>query len=131
MRLREIVERRGQPAFRNKLIAAYGGRCAVTGCNALAALEAAHISPYTGPPSDHVTNGLLLRADVHTLFDLDLIGIDPETLAIALASAIKETAYSEFRGRKLAAPANVAGAPNHEALVKRWVKFIGSKESAE
>jgi hypothetical protein len=45
-KLREIVERRGQPDFRNKLIAAYGGRCAVTGCDAVAALEGAHIIPY-------------------------------------------------------------------------------------
>lgn len=44
-RLREVVVRRGQPEFRSRLIAAYGGRCAVTGCDALAALEAAHITP--------------------------------------------------------------------------------------
>src|SRR5262245_42509124 len=40
---RLINERRGQPKFREKLLSAYGGRCAVTGCDAEAALEAAHI----------------------------------------------------------------------------------------
>jgi hypothetical protein len=100
-KLREIVERRGQPDFRNKLIDAYGGHCAVTGCDAVAALEAAHIAQYTGPQSNHVTNGLLLRADIHTLFDLDLIGINPESQAISLAPAITMTVYVELEGQKL------------------------------
>lgn len=121
--LREIVERRGQPAFRNKLIAAYGGRCAVTGCDAVAALEAAHIVPYTGPQSNHVTNGLLLRADIHTLFDLDLIGINPESLTIWLAPAIKGTVYATMQGQELLLPTKAANAPNHEVLVERWKRF--------
>ncbi|HEV8059002.1 MAG TPA: HNH endonuclease [Gemmataceae bacterium] len=130
-RLREIVERRGQPDFRNKLIAAYGGRCAVSGCDAVAALEAAHILPYFGPQSNHVTNGLLLRADIHTLLDLDLIGIHPETLAIILAQSMKATAYSELEGQRLTQPSSAAHAPNQEVLVKRWNQFNGSNKAAE
>ena len=65
-RLREVVVRRGQPEFRSRLIAAYGGRCAVTGCDALAALEASHIIPYSGPLTQHATNGLLLRTRFST-----------------------------------------------------------------
>ena len=126
-KLREIVERRGQPDFRNKLIAAYGGRCAVTGCDAIAALEAAHIIPYTGPQSHHVTNGLLLRADIHTLFDLDLIGINPESLTISVATAIKVTLYAELQGQKLFLPVDASGIPNHEALTQRWGRFRGER----
>lgn len=122
-KLREIVERRGQPEFRNKLIAAYRSRCAVTGCDAVAALEAAHIVPYTGPESHHVTNGLLLRADIHTLFDLDLIGINPESLTISVAKTIKATEYAELEGQKLFLPAAAAEIPNHHALVQRWGRF--------
>ncbi len=48
-KLAEIVERRGQPVFRRKLVAAYDGKCAITGCDAVAALEAAHLKPYCGP----------------------------------------------------------------------------------
>lgn len=127
-KLREIVERRGQPEFRNKLIVAYAGRCTVTGCDAVAALEAAHIVPYTGPKSNHVTNGLLLRADIHTLFDLDLIGINPESLSISLAPAIKATVYAGLEGQKLFRPAKAANAPNHEALVERWKRFAEGAE---
>jgi hypothetical protein len=128
-KLREIVERRGQPDFRNKLIAAYGGRCAVTGCDAVAALEAAHIVPYTGQQSHHVTNGLLLRADIHTLFDLDLIGITPESLTISVATTIKATVYAELQGQKLFLPVNAADIPNHEALAQRWGRFGSGKEA--
>jgi hypothetical protein len=122
-KLREIVERRGQPDFRKKLIAAYSGRCAVTGCDAEAALEAAHIVPYTGPKSNHVTNGLLLRADIHTLFDLDLIGIDPKSMAICVALGLKATVYAEFDGQKLLLPANDTDIPNQGALATRWGRF--------
>lgn len=124
-KIRAIVERRGQPNFRNKLLAAYGGRCAVTGCDAVAALEAAHVIPYTGPQSNHVTNGLLLRADIHTLLDLDLIGINPESLTITLSPAVKASTYSELQDKKLTLPANANDAPNHEALVDRWKRFGG------
>lgn len=55
-----VVQRQGQPAFRRALIKAYGGKCAVTDCDAEEALEAAHIVPYQGPETNHVTNGLLL-----------------------------------------------------------------------
>ena len=122
-RLREIVQRRGQPEFRNKLVAAYRGRCAVTGCDAVSALEAAHITPYLGPESNHVTNGLLLRADIHTLFDLDLIGIDPESLQVVVAEQLRETCCDEMDGGELSLPDDAALAPNKVALQKRWEDF--------
>ena len=128
-KLREIVERRGQPDFRNKLIAAYGGRCAVTGCDAVAALEAAHIAPYSGPQSNHVTNGLLLRADIHTLFDLDLIGIEPDSMTISIAAVISTTVYADLQGKKLLLPANTHFSPNQEALAERWQRFLGGDSS--
>ena len=74
---RQIVSRRGQPKFRARLLSAYVGRCAITGADAEAVLEAAHIRPYRGPESNALPNGLLLRADIHTLFDLALLAIDP------------------------------------------------------
>ena len=71
-----IVRRRGQPAFRRALLEAYHERCAVTGCDAPEALEAAHVVPYRGVATNHPANGLLLRADLHALFDLGLIAVD-------------------------------------------------------
>lgn len=127
-RLREIVQRRGQPEFRNKLIAAYDGRCAITDCDAVSPLEAAHITPYAGPKSHHVSNGILLRADIHTLFDLDLIGIHPETLQVVLAAPLRETCYAETQDRRLTTPDDPGSAPSQEALRQRWDRFNGKGE---
>jgi hypothetical protein len=124
-KFREIVTRRGQPDFRNRLISAYGGTCPITDCDAVAALEAAHIVPYCGPDSNHVTNGLLLRADVHTLFDLDLIGIDPFSRTVTVAETIQHSRYGELQGRKVTVPANAEAAPDQEALAQRWQRFLG------
>ena len=79
-----IVQRRGQPEFRRKLLDAYGGRCAVTDYDVEDALEACHIIQYQGPDTNHPTNGLLLRADLHTLFDLGLMAFEPQTGRVLL-----------------------------------------------
>ena len=102
--LAAIVRRRGQPAFRKALLDAYGGCCAMTGCDVVDALEAAHIQPYSGLKSNDVRNGLLLRADVHTLFDLYLIAINPGSLRIAVAPALQQSTYFELDGRELSIP---------------------------
>ena len=73
-----VTRRQGQGAFRAALLNAYCRRCAVTGCTVEAVLEAAHIHPYLGPATNLVTNGLLVRADIHTLFDLGLLTVDDD-----------------------------------------------------
>ncbi len=75
--LAEITKRQGQPEFRKSLLQAYHGKCSITGFDVEDALEAAHIIPFYGEQSQSITNGILLRADIHTLFDLYLLSIDP------------------------------------------------------
>ncbi|MCK8047163.1 HNH endonuclease [Shewanella sp. 1CM18E] len=70
-----IKMRRGQPAFRQALVSAYGNKCAVTGCRIEGLLEAAHIVPHCQGTNYEVSNGLLLRADIHTLYDIGLLTI--------------------------------------------------------
>jgi len=117
---REVVQRRGQPAFRAALIEAYEGRCAITGCNALAALEAAHITAYLGEETNHTTNGLLLRADIHSLFDVQLLAIDPTSMKVSLSPHLNETTYSHLAGNELAQPIDSSLAPSRSALEQRW-----------
>lgn len=119
-----IVLRRGQAAFRKSLIEAYEGKCAVTGCDFVEALEAAHITPYRGEHTDVVTNGLLLRADIHTLFDLGHIAIDPETMSVLVSPALGGSMYRELTGRKLSVPRVPAQRPNREAL-QRHRQYAG------
>lgn len=113
---RLVAKRRGQPEFRKKLLAAYSSRCAITGCDAVAALEAAHIVPYRGPHTNHVTNGLLLRADLHTLFDLGLIAIDSDTMTVIVHPDLAATEYKSIAGKPIALPKNRQQRPNKEAL---------------
>lgn len=77
--MRAMAVRRGQPAFRRRDLDAYGGICAVSGFGTSVVLEAAHIIPYRGDHTNQVCNGILLRADLHTLFDLGLLRIEPTT----------------------------------------------------
>lgn len=114
--LASIVRRQGQPAFRQALIDAYVGRCAISGCDAKEALEAAHIYPYQGTHTNDVTNGLLLRADLHTLFDLGLIGIDPGTSAVLISPRLSGTVYQELAGQPAALPAAPSQRPSKDAL---------------
>lgn len=115
---RTIVQRRGQRHFRDSLISAYEGKCVITGCSILDILEAAHIIPYLGEHTDKISNGLLLRADLHTLFDCGLLAIDPETKQVLLAPRIKDSEYQDWCGRRIHMPKNKDSQPNKKALRK-------------
>jgi putative restriction endonuclease len=117
---RQIRERRGQQSFRDVLRERYGDRCVVTGCEVLAVLEAAHIKPYQGEDDNHPHNGLLLRADIHTLFDLDLIGIEPDGLQLELHPCLAKE-YGNLTGKTIGCPRKHR--PSREALKPRYERF--------
>jgi putative restriction endonuclease len=117
--LRAIALRRGQAPFRRALLTAYGGRCAVSGCSVQSALEAAHIVPYLGPGTHHVTNGLLLRADIHTLFDLYLLWVDPKTRVVRLDPSLKDTEYEQYEGMQVRLPLSEVQHPQPAAFEYR------------
>jgi hypothetical protein len=121
--LRQIVRRRGQPKFRSTLMTAYSGRCAVTGYEAGDALEAAHIRPYKGPESNTLSNGLLLRADIHTLLDLKLLAINPQNREIAVSQLLSATQYGSLSGQPIAEPALPSQRPSQDALDALWQEF--------
>jgi putative restriction endonuclease len=70
--------RLGQGAFRVLVTDSYGRQCAVTREHTLPVLQAAHIRPVTQAGEHHITNGLLLRSDVHTLFDRGYVTVTPD-----------------------------------------------------
>ncbi|GAB0153546.1 HNH endonuclease [Marinobacterium sp. BA1] len=110
-----IVQRRGQAKFRAQLIEAYRGYCAITGCDTIPALEAAHITPYKGDDSNATANGLLLRADIHTLWDLGMIAVDPDTGTVVIAEELRGS-YSQIEGATLAEPVDGSDRPSKAAL---------------
>jgi putative restriction endonuclease len=95
----EVSERYGQPvqsfprlgqgSFRVLVTDAYGRRCAISGERTLPVLDAAHIVPYSENGQHTVANGLLLRKDLHKLFDLGYITVTPN-MQIEVSRRIKE-----------------------------------------
>lgn len=114
----EVVRRRGQPRFRRVLLDAYEGRCCVTEFDAPQALEAAHIIRYRGGHTDHPENGLLLRADVHDLFDLGLLGVRPDAMTVVCADSLVGTRYERLHGGQIMLPKDEDYWPNVRALQK-------------
>jgi putative restriction endonuclease len=97
--------RLGQGAFRIMVTEAYEGRCAVTGEHTLPVLEAAHIKPFSADGPNMVSNGLLLRSDLHKLFDAGYVTITPE-YRFEVSTRLKEEynngkIYNEMNGRRL------------------------------
>jgi hypothetical protein len=114
----EVRRRQGGARFRRALLQAYDARCAMTRYDAVPALEAAHIIPYRGPQTNHVANGLLLRADMHDLFDLGLVAVDTGTMKLLLAADLAGTEYEAFAGRSLWVPRETEARPSADALDK-------------
>ena len=73
-----IRQRLGQGAFRILVTDSYQRRCAITGEKALPALDAAHIRPVTEEGKHRIDNGLLVRSDIHRLFDKGYVTVTPD-----------------------------------------------------
>jgi len=93
--------RRGQKTFRDNLLRAYGSRCSITGEGPEEVLEAVHIVPHSVTGINELDNGLLMRADLHCLFDDGLLLINPRTMDVELDNTLRQTSYWQFNGSKL------------------------------
>jgi hypothetical protein len=115
--LRSIALRRGQRKFRERLLAAYGSKCCMTGTTAIEVLEAAHIQSYSKLGTNSVTNGLLLRSDLHVLFDLFMVSVDPESGSIYCSQAIRDLPpYRHLHGTRMRLPEQKSNQPDVAAL---------------
>ena len=88
----------------------------VTGYDSVTALEAAHITPYKGEHTNDVTNGLLLRSDIHILFDCGKIAVDSKTMTIVLADDLQQTSYRYLAGKEMHLPIDKNCRPSPKAL---------------
>jgi putative restriction endonuclease len=113
--------RLGQGAFRIEVTDAYSRRCAITGEKTLPALEAGHIKPYAKNGPHEVCNGLLLRSDLHNLFDLGYLTITLD-YRVEVSRRIREEFengrhYYELHGQGLSSlPQEEAARPAKEYL---------------
>lgn len=117
---RSIISRRGQWSFRQGLLAAYSNRCQVTQYTGEQALEAAHIYPYSegGEYTNDLRNGLLLRADIHVLFDLGLLKVTPDSLTVRIMNPLAGSSYAALDGTVLRTSSTLR--PSNEALIQKW-----------
>lgn len=117
-----VVPRLGQGTFRVATMQAYGRACAVTGEHSLPALEAAHIKPFSKGGEHAVSNGILLRADLHRLFDRGYVTVDPDESLVVSAKLRDDFAngrtYYPLHGQPIRTPRLPQERPDAELL--RW-----------
>ena len=111
-----VAPRLGQGEFRIAVTDAYDRRCAMTAERTLPALDAAHIIPYGQNGEHRLDNGLLLRKDLHALFDAGYLGIGSD-MRVEVSPRIREDYengrdYYALAGRELRLPADPAARPN-------------------
>lgn len=115
-----VTPRLGQAGFKAVVQEAYSRRCAVTGHRILPTLEAAHVVPVARGGQHRVDNGILLRSDVHTLFDRGYVGISEE-FRLMVSPRIRsefgngEELYAK-EGEVIALPAGARLRPSPEFL---------------
>jgi putative restriction endonuclease len=125
-----VRPRLGQGSFRVVVTDGYQRRCAVTKERTLPVLEAAHIKPYADGGEHRIDNGLLLRRDLHTLFDLGYLTVTPE-LKLEVSRRLKDDwengrEYYEMQGRELWLPMAVGERPRAEYLEwHREARWLG------
>jgi hypothetical protein len=116
-----------QAKFRRSLLESYG-RCAISGADVERAVEAAHVKEFAREGLDTLQNGILLRSDLHNLFDAGHLAIDPATMT-AHFSVLCHHHYSpngpgrsgSLQGVKVVIP---AGGPPPSSFQDRWKAFI-------
>ena len=96
---RTIAIRQGQPEFRRSLLKKYN-KCMITHCVDSHVLQACHILPYSQSHDNSLENGLLLRADIHILFDKKLITIDSD-FNVQVSENIQTPEYRDLDGKKI------------------------------
>jgi len=84
-----VLRRRGQREFRFRLLERVGAECAVLGPQPPQVLEAAHIQSFATTGKHDLDGGLILRRDIHTLFDAHLLTIDPDNMRVQVAPKLR------------------------------------------
>lgn len=115
-----VRPRLGQGAFRALVTDTYKRRCAVTGEKALPVLEAAHILPVSEGGDHRLDNGLLLRSDIHRLFDRGYVTVAPDH-RFRVSSMLRDEfengePYYPLEGTEIWLPGEVEAQPNRQFL---------------
>jgi len=129
-----VAPRLGQGTFRALVTDAYNYRCAITRERTLPVLQAAHIRAYAEGGPHELSNGLLLRSDLHTLFDQHYITVEPNKRTLIVSRRIREQFengrdYYALNGHVLLEPANATAIPSIDNLSFHFERFTHLEDS--
>lgn len=116
---RSINQRVNQGKFRIGLLKLYDSKCCISRMGPDVVLKAAHIWEHSKSGTNKSENGLLLRSDLHDLFDQNLLLIHPRDLKVFLDPKIKKSYYSKYEGVEIEKRLDGLH-PNVEYLTKKW-----------
>jgi len=120
----QINKRRNQSKFRYNILNLYNSKCAISKINIPEVLDAAHIISHSETGINKQNNGILLRNDLHVLFDKNLILINPYTKEVLIDEALRDSQYNIYHKSKIELPIT------NEYLLKKWENInISTKES--
>lgn len=102
--IQAAMGRRVQYSLQRKLLEVYQQQCAITGCTIAPLLETAFIVSDNRLIPEHPSQGLVLRSDLKTLYELKLIAIHPQKLTVLLAPSLLEADYGHLQGQKIHLP---------------------------
>jgi putative restriction endonuclease len=134
--LRLVRQRLHQTTFREAVLAAYGGRCAISGLPEPRLLDAAHIvdDAHEALGQPVVTNGLPLSKLHHAAFDANLIGIDPgfrihisEALLSMNDGPLFEQGIKAIDGQSIRRPKRTQDHPDRDRLAERFDRFLATR----
>ena len=113
---RRVIRESGKE-FRQDQITIWKGRCIVTGTSIRRVLDGAHIFRYLGEYTNHPSNGLLLRTDIHRLFDWHMLSISLEIdhVVVHVSSKLRQSEYWNFNAKRVAVPRG-------HSLARRYVE---------
>lgn len=111
--------RLNQPKFRKNLLTIYSDKCVVSNCNVLEVLEAAHIFDHSKSQDNSTSNGIILRRDIHALFDKKLLKINPDSFKVELDNSLKNSEYKSYQGKTISKDIN-GNYPSQEYLRKKY-----------
>lgn len=121
-KMQSMTERVGQGQFHSDVSTAYNHRCCITGESTPELLQAAHIQDYINKESNHIQNGLLLRIDIHKLFDSGLLYID-QNYHVHVSPLVKSQEYRNLDNHPISLPNNPSEYPSKAALLFKEKSF--------
>lgn len=114
--------RKGQKKLRDNLLRLYNEKCCISRTGPKNVLQVAHIEPHSISGINDSTNSLLLRSDLHDLFDDNLLAIHPTKLFVFIHPSLKDSEYFKYHQTQLSSR-NDSVNPNSEKLSKRWAEI--------